>query len=175
MTQTASAPRQARKSSASRASARSALVDRYFELQPHLQRRFSAAVHRELRDELQSVTLHQLGVLFQLRSTTLTMRELARELDVSESAATAVTDRLVRQGLVDRLDDPADRRVVRLEISKSGAALVEQLHDAARRKTASLLSALDDAQLVQLVSIMETLDAAASDLVDGGKVTKYSS
>lgn len=174
MTQTASVQRQARKSSASRASVRGALVDRYFELQPHLQRRFSAVVHRELRDELQSVTLHQLGVLFQLRSTTLTMRELARELDVSESAATAVTDRLVRQGLVDRLDDPADRRVVRLELSKSGAALVKQLHDTARRKTASLLSALDDAQLVQLVSIMETLDAAASDRADGGKVTKYS-
>lgn len=139
---------------------RDELVDRFFELQPQMQRRFNLGIHRELRDELHSVTVHQLGVLLHLRAGTLTMRELAKELDVSESAATAVTDRLVRQDLVVRQDDPSDRRIVRLALSAAGATLVTKLHETACRKTASLLSVLSDRQLAQLISIMETLEAA---------------
>jgi len=142
---------------------RDALVDRYFELQPQMQRRFNLGLHRELREELHSVTVHQLGVLLLLRSGSVSMRELSKELDVSESAATAVTDRLVRQGLVERQDDPADRRVVRLALSGAGASLVTKLHETACRRTATLLAVLSDEQLAQLISVMETLDAASTD------------
>src|SRR5208283_2834004 len=130
------------KTTAARRSARDVLVDRYLELQPQIQRRFSASLHRELREELHSVTVHQLGVLMLLRGQSVTMRELAKELDVGESAATAVVDRLVRQGLVVRHDDPSDRRVVRLLLSEAGESLVTELHETASRKTASLLVAL---------------------------------
>jgi len=140
---------------------RDALVDRFFELQPQMQRRFKASLHRELREELHSVTVHQLGVLMQLRGHSVTMRELAKELDVGESAATAVVERLVRQELVVRHDDPSDRRLVRLSLSDAGESLVTKLHDSACRKTASLLAALSDEQLAQLVAIMETLGAAS--------------
>jgi len=147
---------------ASEKATRDALVDRYFELQPQMQRRFSAGVHRELREELHSVTVHQLSVLMHLRAHSVTMRELAKELDVGESAATAVVERLVRQGLVVRHDDPADRRLVRLSLSDTGESLVTKLHETACRKTATLLAALSDDQLAQLIAIMETLEAASS-------------
>jgi DNA-binding MarR family transcriptional regulator len=142
-------------------SAREVLVDRYCELQPQMQRRFSALLHRELRDELHAVTGHQLSVLTYLRGQSVTMRELAKELDVGESAATAVVDRLVRQGLVVRCDDPTDRRVVRLALSDTGESLVVKLHASACRKTADLLVSLSDEQLAQLVTTMEMLEAAA--------------
>ena len=127
-----------------------------------MQRRFSALLHRELRDELHAVTGHQLSVLAYLRGQSVTMRELARELDVGESAATAVVDSLVRQGLVARRDDPSDRRVVRLALSDSGESLVTKLHATACRKTANLLVSLSDDQLAELVATMEMLDAAAT-------------
>jgi DNA-binding MarR family transcriptional regulator len=97
-----------------------------------------------------------------LRDQSVTMRKLAHELEVGESAATAVVDRLVRQGLVVRKDDPSDRRVVRLALSETGESLVSKLHDTACKKTAALLAALTYEQLAQLVDIMETLDAAGS-------------
>ena len=81
---------------------------------------------------------------------------------MGESAATAVVDRLVRQGLVVRRDDPSDRRVVRLALSDTGESLVTKLHATACRKTANLLVSLSDDQLAQLVATMEMLDAAAS-------------
>jgi len=148
--------------SSSRRSARELLIDRYCELQPQLQRRFNALLHGELREELHAVTDHQRLVLTHLRGRSVTMRELATKLGVGESAATAVVERLVRQGLVLRCDDPSDRRVVRLALSHEGDQIAGELQAKACAKTASLLAVLSDEQLVQLVEIMETLDAAAA-------------
>jgi DNA-binding MarR family transcriptional regulator len=51
--------------------------------------------------------------------------ELAEELDVSPPAATQLVDRLAEHGMVDRHNDPADRRVVLVDY-------VEGMHDVAR-------------------------------------------
>ncbi|HXY46004.1 MAG TPA: MarR family transcriptional regulator [Acidimicrobiales bacterium] len=139
---------------------RAELTERVFELGPLMKRLFGAGLYRELREELQSVTIHQLTALGHLKSGSVTMRELAKDLDVSESSATAVTDRLVRQGLVERQSDPADRRVVRLALSPAGSVLVERLDEAAATKTAEVLAALTDTQLEQLIDILETLAAS---------------
>jgi len=143
--------------------ARAELTERVFELRPLMKRLFGAGIYRELRGELQSVTIHQLTVLGHLKCGSVTMRELAKDLEVSESSATAVTDRLVRQGLVERRSDPSDRRVVRLSLSPSGSALVERLDEAAAAKTGETLAALTEAQLEQLIEILETLARAQTD------------
>lgn len=142
--------------------AREVLVDRYCELQPQLQRRLDTLLHGEPREELHAITDHQRVVLTYLRGQSVTMRELARRLGVGESAATAVVDRLVRQGLVVRCDDPSDRRVVRLALSDEGRSVVTELQARACGKTGRLLAVLSDQQLEQLVAIMETLESAAA-------------
>jgi DNA-binding MarR family transcriptional regulator len=144
---------------------REVLVERYCELQPQLQRHVSALLHGEVREELHSVTEHQGVVLSLLRGQTVTMRELAKQLGVGESAATAVVERLVKQGLVVRRDDPSDRRIVRLALSDEGLFVVTELHAKAWGKIATLLSVLSDDQLGQLIGIMETLDARAASTV----------
>lgn len=146
-------PASARRSSKRRAE----LTERIFELRTVFKKLFGASVYREMCD-VHSVTIHQLTALGYLKSGSVTMRELARDLDVSESSATAVTDRLVRQGLVERRDDPADRRVVRLALSPEGTALVDRLAIEAAAKTSEMLSVLSDSQLEQLVDIVETLE-----------------
>ncbi|MGC9961717.1 MAG: MarR family transcriptional regulator [Acidimicrobiales bacterium] len=139
---------------------RAVLTEQVFELRPIMKRLFGAGVYRELREELHSVTIHQLTALGHLKAGPVTMRELAKDLDVSESSATAVSDRLVRQGLVARSSDPTDRRVVRLSLSPTGSALIERLDEAAASKIGGLLAALTDTQLEQLVDILETLASA---------------
>ena len=125
-----------------------------------MKRLFGAGIYRELREELHSVTIHQLTALGHLKGGSVTMRQLARDLDVSESSTTAVTDRLVRQGLVERQSDPNDRRVVRRALSSVGSDLVERLDEAATSRTAEMLAALTDIQLGQLIDILETLAEA---------------
>ena len=115
---------------------RAELTEQVFELRPIMKRLFGAGVYRELREELHSVTIHQLTALGHLKGGSVTMRELAKDLDVSESSATAVSDRLIRQGLVERSSDPTDRRVVRLSLSPTGSALIGRLDEAAASKIA---------------------------------------
>jgi DNA-binding MarR family transcriptional regulator len=136
---------------------RQQLLERVFALQPILQRRFSDELSRELDDELHHVTIHQLAALHHLSEGICSMRELARTLSISESSATAAADRLVREGLVERRADPADRRLVLLALTDEGRAFVERVRRARALKTSRMLSVLSDRQLAQLVEIYETL------------------
>lgn len=137
--------------------ARAGLVQRFLDLRPRLQRTFGGEFERELREQLQHVTLHQLSTLQELQESPLAMRELAKRLAVGESAATSTADRLVRQGLVERHSDPTDRRVVRLALSAEGRAVVDAVQEAATAKMLRMMAVLSDEQLNQLVDIYETL------------------
>lgn len=75
------------------------------------------------------------------------MRELAHRLGGSFSNATVLVDRLVDRGLVERLADPQDRRVVLVRATEEGRQLIEQLVTCWRILSASLLEALDPQDL----------------------------
>lgn len=136
---------------------RAELVQRFLELRPHMQRRFNDEVDRQLHEELESVTIHQLSVLQTLESGPLPMRELARSLGVSESSATASVDRLVRADLVERSSDPSDRRIVLVQLSSDGRKVVARFKKATCRKVTQMLAALSDDQVAALVDIFTTL------------------
>lgn len=136
---------------------RSALVERFLELQPVLSRRLGACLTPELREQLGSITIHQMQVVMRLKPGPLTMRELARDLDISESATTAAADRLVRQGLAERRADPADRRVVRLALSERARAFTEKFLQARRDQVHQAFKVLSDAQVSAFVDVLETL------------------
>lgn len=141
---------------------RQQLVDRFLELRPALARRFAAARSPELRGELGSVTVHQLEVLHGLAAGEVTMSQLARRLDVSESAATDLADRLVRQGLAERHADPCDRRVVVLALSEEGRRIIGRIERQRRKMAESILGALSDVQLRELLGLIEVMVAGTA-------------
>jgi MarR family 2-MHQ and catechol resistance regulon transcriptional repressor len=63
------------------------------------------------------------------RSGSLTMGELAAELALEISTMTRVVDHLVEAGLADRQEDPADRRVRRVCITRKGEKLASRIRD----------------------------------------------
>jgi DNA-binding MarR family transcriptional regulator len=69
------------------------------------------------------------------------MRVLADALDVSQASATGIIDRMEQRGLVERLRDAEDRRVVRVALTAEGRRLVTGI--AAERRD-HLLALLDD-------------------------------
>ena len=144
---------------ATSAATRRALLDRMGELKPALERRLRVRLPEDLRTDLQSVTMHQLEALRLLERDGLRMRELARELDISEPAATALADRLVRGGFVARHADPTDRRIVRLELSPKGQRLMSRWGAIRRQTTTAAFEVLSDRQLTALIDILETLAA----------------
>ncbi|MCA9693401.1 MAG: MarR family transcriptional regulator [Nannocystaceae bacterium] len=58
---------------------------------------------------------------------TRSVSEIAAALELSVSAASRLTDGLVRRGLVSRTEDAADRRVKTLALTGEGVAFVDQI------------------------------------------------
>jgi len=55
--------------------------------------------------------------------------ELARDLGLSSGAATALVDRLERQGIAERYPHPTDRRRTLVRLTAKGKAVVRQSHE----------------------------------------------
>ena len=125
--------------------------------QPALQHRLAAELPEDLRAEVGTVTLHQLGALHTIRRRgSVTMGELADALGAtSMSTATQMGDRLARLGLVQRAHDSQDRRVVRLSLTARAHTLLERSLAARRRALKQALSSLDDEELATLVELTE--------------------
>lgn len=101
-------------------------------------------------------TLPRFDVLAALwrRRDGLTMSELSRALLVSNGNATAVVDRLERDGLVLRTPMTTDRRTVRATLTETGMRVFEEMAVAHEREVNALLSRLDADDLDRLRAIL---------------------
>jgi DNA-binding MarR family transcriptional regulator len=88
---------------------------------------------------------------------------LAEHLGVNPSTITGHVDRLVRQGLVRREEEPADRRIVRNFLTEEGQAVVAAQRHVAGVFLLNILKRLDGAQLERLELALADLNAAAVD------------
>jgi DNA-binding MarR family transcriptional regulator len=77
----------------------------------------------------------------------MSMRVLADALDVSQASATGIIDRMAQRGLVERLRDTEDRRVVRVALTDEGRGLVTGLATERRGHLVALLDDLTDEEL----------------------------
>ena len=73
-----------------------------------------------------NVTMPQAKTLFLLADGPRRMTGIAKRLSVEMPSATTMIDRLVAKGLVERKQDPDDRRVVVCSITKAGMDAVER-------------------------------------------------
>ncbi|MCI0503721.1 MarR family transcriptional regulator [Candidatus Micrarchaeota archaeon] len=88
----------------------------------------------------------------------LPMSELSRKLGCSKPNITALADRLIDEGLARRQHDRADRRIIRMEITGSGRAVIEGRKKAARTAIRANLSGLDRDELDTLCESLERIN-----------------
>lgn len=102
------------------------------------------------------VTMPQMKVLMLLRENgALRVGVLARHLTVSTPTITGIVDRLVRQELVRREDDPTDRRVVLNVLTKRGEELMDRLRnrgDVELSRVINTLSSQEQDDLTRLLT-----------------------
>ena len=116
-------------------------------------RRQLRLLEREVLRELESqtdccgVTLAQCHVLLEVAGSTLSLTGLSEALDLDRSTLSRTVDSLVKAGLVERSDDPADRRSLRLALTPSGAAKVAFIDESCNRYYAALLTGLGEDDL----------------------------
>jgi DNA-binding MarR family transcriptional regulator len=120
--------------------------------------RLSKLVRRQVRPAA-GLSMPQFITLRALRHGPKSASALAQIFGVSRPTITRMVDGLAKKGLVERHQDPDDRRLAIISLTAQGRDLQESTESAAARFLADLLAQLPDERLGQL-------DAAVTDLVD---------
>jgi DNA-binding MarR family transcriptional regulator len=98
------------------------------------------------------VSLPQLHVLMRLQESGPTMvSELAHALGTSIPSASSLVDRMEEHGLVDRIRNEIDRRVVHVAISERGQAVVEEFGGPKRVQLQRLLGTMSSQELHDVI------------------------
>jgi len=93
----------------------------------------------------------RIGVLFRLkRGGDMPLGELADDLDSSPRNITGLVDHLERDGLVERVPDPTDRRSVRARLTAEGRALIDRIWEEGMEHQREVVGALSKDDLAQL-------------------------
>jgi len=117
-------------------------------------------IERQVRSRLRGqfdTTLPRFDLMAQLERHRegLKMNELSRLLMVTGGNVTAIVDQLEKEGLVERLDEPADRRAFRIRLTKSGEKTFADMARAHEEWVVELLAGLsrrDQDELLRLLA-----------------------
>jgi DNA-binding MarR family transcriptional regulator len=112
-----------------------------------------------------SLTLAQLKTIYVVvTSGPMTMGSLADRLGTRLSTTSGAVDRLVREGMLHRREDPGDRRVVLVEATPAALEQIERMSELGRRRFRELLAHLASDQDVRTVerALRLLTDALAS-------------
>ena len=106
------------------------------------------------------LTMPQVKTLFLLAEGPMRMRGIARRLGVEMPSATTMIDRLVAKGLVERRQDPGDRRAVVCSVTPAGRDAVEKFWALRAARIESLAAVLSKKELEKVVPALEILAEA---------------
>ena len=117
-------------------------------------------IERQVRSRLRGqfdTTLPRFDLMAQLERHRggLKMNELSRLLMVTGGNVTAIVDQLAKEGLVERLDEPADRRAFRIRLTRSGERAFAEMARAHEEWVVELLAGLsrrDQDELLRLLA-----------------------
>ncbi|MFF8387164.1 MarR family winged helix-turn-helix transcriptional regulator [Streptomyces kanasensis] len=128
--------------------------------------RLTRRLHRSQKRQLEAVDIRITPAQSRLLRTVAhyesppRMADLAERLEVVPRAVTSLVDGLEASGRVRRVPDPANRRVIRIELTEEGRATLRRLRSARRAAAEDVLAPLTTGQ-------REVLGGLLSALVDG--------
>jgi DNA-binding MarR family transcriptional regulator len=122
-----------------------------------------AALKKQIRESDQSgkaAGINDAGLYYNVANVLsrseepISMGELSRELDVPLSTATRTMDWLVNNGYVQRLPDPKDRRIVRVELTGTGKETYRAISEFMLEKVELAMSQLTTAERETFLSLL---------------------
>jgi DNA-binding MarR family transcriptional regulator len=107
-------------------------------------------------------SLPVLGVL--LNHGPIPMSEIGRKMGISKPYTTVLIDRLIKKGLVERVLDADDRRLVNIRITTAGRDSFKEFRKFAREIVIRNLSSLTSDDISSFYSSMKTIRSITSKL-----------
>jgi DNA-binding MarR family transcriptional regulator len=137
---------------------------------PEREQRLLDAISRVIRhlsrlsggpDDGPAMTATQRLALFEtLEGEPIRLSDLSARLGVSPPTASRAVDALVDLGLLERVPDPADRRAVRISLTRSGRESVETRKARVLRAVRPAVAELATGDQEQLIALLDELDEA---------------
>ncbi|MCU0494642.1 MAG: MarR family transcriptional regulator [Chloroflexaceae bacterium] len=113
------------------------------------------------------LTMPQMMTLYAIREAHICrMSELAEVTQQSAGTLTGIVDRLIDDGLVDRVRDAEDRRVVQVTLTLKGREKLDCLEQARRSDMAHILSHFNLEQLAQLEDLLRLYLHGINELIE---------
>ena len=90
--------------------------------------------------------------------------EIGKRMDISKSYMTTLIDKLIEEGLVERISDKNDRRVVNVAATKAGRDILKEFRSNARKIIMENLSSLTSDDISALDVSLKTIRSITSKL-----------
>jgi DNA-binding MarR family transcriptional regulator len=119
-------------------------------------------IEREVRQRLRErfdTTLARFDLMSQLDRAPkgLTMGELSSRLMVTNGNVTGLTDAFLREGLVSRAPEPADRRSLRIKLTAAGKRFFDGMTPVHEQWIDDLMTGLTRAEMAHLLELLGKL------------------
>jgi len=87
----------------------------------------------------------------------LSVKALGETLGLSLAAMSRAAEELVQRGLMDRTEDPVDRRIKRLKLTAEGRALVQKMRELRMAGFEQFVATLSNKERTQLAKALEPI------------------
>ena len=88
--------------------------------------------------------------------------ELAEKLSVRSPTVTGLTNRLIKQRLIERLSEPSDRRIVRIGLTKDGRRVLGEIEAASRAYLDHIFGKMGEEKVEELIRVLDGFTEAAT-------------
>jgi DNA-binding MarR family transcriptional regulator len=128
------------------------------------------AMHHTMRERVHfakatGLSMPQFGILMQLHYRhNCGISDIGERFDITNAAASQLVDKLVQSGLIQREEDPHDRRAKLLNLTEKGRAFIHQGTEERYRWVDQLATRLTSAEQTKVAEALEIMTQAAREL-----------
>ncbi len=142
------------------------LVQRFVHLRPklvipeyvaHLKQQMQKMKISGVNNPEDRAFIFRIFIVLARSETPPTMGELSTELSVPLSTATRIVDGLVSVNFIERINDANDRRVVRVQMTKTGRQMYQSAMDFNKQRILYMLNKFTAEEQTQLLYLMNKL------------------
>lgn len=141
------------------------LLDRFL---PYRASRLATALSRRLADRYEArfeISVAEWRVIVHLmQESEISIRDIYTRVDMDRARVTRAVQRLQARGLVSKLVNESDRRLIRLALSDSGRQMANEIAAIAARFEAELLAAVPATAGEALLTHFDVLETALADM-----------
>jgi len=134
-------------------------IETFWQTVPPVWRNLKTYTHQTAMQNYQ-ITMTQFSILREIHHGKTSVSQLAEAGHISRPAISRLVDILVRKGLISRLENPVDRRHVKLSLTTKGEQLLAGLFELTHQWMYEKLSLLNGEELTHIISGLELLRSA---------------